>query len=451
MFSERLTPLAAERGPREQSLVDSDGVSMRRDALLLIVVACLGCDNTATPPSNPALSIRFTSVSAGTDHACALDDQGRAWCWGSNFYGQLGVPIAGCGNSGQTFACPALPTPINSTLRFSAIATGTGFSCGLLADGHAYCWGGDIFDQLGAAGTPSTTCGFFPCSIDPLPVSGGFTFTQIASGGSTTCGITTSSVGKCWGDILALGRLLPPGIQSATPLSVTFASGDSIWDAIARPGSSVEGCGITDTHQAACWGDNSSGQLGNGTVFAGAVSPLLVTTPPVLHGLAVGEDFACGLDASGAAYCWGSNRDGTIGNGTTLGTTACAFPVTVECVPAPTAVVGGRQFASLSAGWRHVCGVITGTGDAYCWGFNESGAVGSGSRGASPFTVTAPALVTGGIQFSAISAGDDFTCGLSTTGGIWCWGDNILGQLGGMGPPFFAFAPVRVVPVIPNS
>ena len=176
----------------------------------------------------------------------------------------------------------------------------------------------------------------------------------------------------------------------------------------------------------------------------------VVAAPTPLHGLVIGGGFVCGLDAGGTAYCWGHNSDGVLGNGTVSGTTQCAYSKIVACVPVPTKVGGDHQFSSLSASEFHVCGVATGTGDGYCWGTNISGALGSGTLSSSSDHVTTPALVAGGLHFKAISAGADFTCGVSTDGALYCWGDNFQGQLGvQVGPIFFAYAPIRVVPVIP--
>jgi hypothetical protein len=130
--------------------------------------------------------------------------------------------------------------------------------------------------------------------------------------------------------------------------------------------------------------------------------------------LAMGGTHACALTRSGDAYCWGTNRAGQLGIGTT-------DPMVH---PLPARVSGGLTFTSVVAGTWHSCGLTT-SGDIYCWGANPSGQIGSAEQ----FT-SAPTRVTGAHRFSALAAGAHHTCGLTTGGTILCWGDDTLGQLG---------------------
>ena len=144
-----------------------------------------------------------------------------------------------------------------------------------------------------------------------------------------------------------------------------------------------------------------------------------------MAGLSAGLTQSCAYDAGGAAVCWGVNRKGSLGTSDT--TTAMFVP--------PTAVAGGLSFTALSVS-RHealsgnindrVCGLVAG-GDAYCWGDNSSGQLGTGSADTLPHA--APELVVGGHHFSQIAAGPT-TCGLELNGSIYCWGWNGQGVLG---------------------
>src|SRR3989442_9277970 len=119
----------------------------------------------------------------------------------------------------------------------------------------------------------------------------------------------------------------------------------------------------------------------------------------------------CALTAAGAAYCWANSlANGAMG---TQGT--------------PVAVTGGLSFHALSVGELHTCGV-TAAGVAYCWGDNQDGQLGIGSSDVSPHA--APEAVTGGLSFATMSAGSRHTCGLTSSGGAYCWGDNSFGELG---------------------
>jgi alpha-tubulin suppressor-like RCC1 family protein len=123
----------------------------------------------------------------------------------------------------------------------------------------------------------------------------------------------------------------------------------------------------------------------------------------------------CGLTGTGAAYCWGENTFGALGNGTTSDS------------PVPVPVSGGIAFVELIAGGfiGHTCG-LTDDGAAYCWGENERGQVGDGSNADG----LEPSPVAGGLLFTRLDAGFRHTCGRATTEAVYCWGSGAAGQLG---------------------
>ncbi len=128
--------------------------------------------------------------------------------------------------------------------------------------------------------------------------------------------------------------------------------------------------------------------------------------------IAAGGMHTCALGASGEAYCWGGNDRGQLGTGET------------ERRPTPTRVGGGLGFASLSGGVLHTC-ALTGGGAAYCWGSNDAGQLGDGSSRPR----TGPVRVAGRREFASLGAGNAHTCGLAD-GAVYCWGGNRRGQLG---------------------
>jgi alpha-tubulin suppressor-like RCC1 family protein len=173
------------------------------------------------------------------------------------------------------------------------------------------------------------------------------------------------------------------------------------------------GCGLDAGGHVYCWGQDSSGELGDG-----AQQPRLLPDSDsgvLLATVTAGAHHACGVDETGVAYCWGSNAVGQIGdsgNG--------------SVVLVPTQVHLAQPFGFLSAGGDHTCGIISGTGVLYCWGANASGQLGDSSQ----VNRSVPVLVAGGHSFANFSAGRTHTCGILMTGGAYCWGSNANGELG---------------------
>jgi alpha-tubulin suppressor-like RCC1 family protein len=186
-------------------------------------------------------------------------------------------------------------------------------------------------------------------------------------------------------------------------------------------------CALSSIPGAAyCWGRGESGQLGvpppSGTCVtdAGPYSCSMVPVPVggglTFEKLAGGGAHTCALASDGAAYCWGNNAYGQLGDGSTTNQNV------------PVQVAGGLTFASIDAGAPHTC-ALTSAGKAYCWGRNNRGQLGNGTTTGS----TAPVAVTGSLTFQLIAAGGfsiGHTCGLTHQGAAHCWGSSGAGQLG---------------------
>jgi alpha-tubulin suppressor-like RCC1 family protein len=402
----------------------------------------LGAWETAVTQVTPypvAGGLLFKEISAAMYHTCGLTTSGVANCWGRNDYGQLGDGT----QSGPYDSWNTEPRAVAGGLVFARISAGGYHSCGVTVSGTAYCWGENLFGQLGI-GTAGGN------ALTPRVVQEELRFTQISAGGGQTCAVAISGVAYCWGVNYdgqlgdgTNGSRLSPAV--AAKLTLTF-------DRLSAGG--YHTCSLTAAGAAYCWGADYSGQLGDGTTAVSRFSPTAVVGGIVFYRISSGYDHTCGLTVNGVAYCWGDNSSGQLGNGTTASASV------------PTPVSGGLVFARIGAGVEHTCGIAN-TGAAYCWGGNGSGQLADGTTTPhlTPNAVTGgnlfaeltvgsyhacaltnagqaycwgsdgvieyrfPNVVSGGLVFTQLSAGSRFTCGLSG-GAAHCWGSNTDGQLG---------------------
>jgi len=345
-------------------------------------------------------AFRLALLTAGYRHTCGLTVTGAEYCWGSNSDMELGDGTAIDRSTPTAVAMPA-------GVSFTNAVAGWSHSCGLTAAGRAYCWGDNAVGQLGD--------GTVIAALTPVAAAmpAGVSFASLSADGASTCGSTTAGPAYCWGDN-AQGQIgdgttinRRGATAVSTPAGVTFAT-------VETGGSHA--CGLTATGAAYCWGDNSEGQLGDGSTIS-SLTPIAVAMPGGVsfRSLAVSFFHTCGLSTAGAAYCWGYNGVGELGDGTTIDRWI------------PTVVIGTVPFTVLSTVYLHTCG-LTPAGQPYCWGDNRYGQIGDGTTVDrwTPTAVTLPA----GVSFTSLVAGSFHTCAISAGGTPYCWGANIYGQLG---------------------
>jgi alpha-tubulin suppressor-like RCC1 family protein len=351
-----------------------------------VYVATTTTSGTATP--SPFLA---TALASGAMHTCALISTGAAYCWGRNMYGEVGG-----GASPQRF-----PSAVVGGITFTSLTAGWAHTCGLTSAGVAYCWGSNNSGNLGD-GTKANRSA-------PVAVTGGLTFTTLAGGFGGTCGLTTNGTAYCWG-FNADGELGDgTTVNRLGPVAVL---GGHVFSAIASGGGGAT-CGLTMAGAAYCWGSNGFGQLGDSTTTNRTV-PVAVRGGLVFTTLALGQVTSCGITSGGTAYCWGDNEFGGSGDGSSL----------PRHVPVP--VAGGLTFSRIAnGGGQHMCGMTT-VGAEYCWGLNNFGQIGDGTTA----NRTVPVPVNGGIVFTSQAAGLWHTCGIANTSVVYCWGRNDVGQLG---------------------
>jgi alpha-tubulin suppressor-like RCC1 family protein len=293
-------------------------------------------------------------MDAGDHHVCALDATGKAYCWGNNHNGQLGIGVNGFASE---------PIAVVGGLTFTSIGAGTMGSCGTTADGM-FCWGLPIASLNGSnLGHTSPLRVYSATGLAPVGVTVGYT---------GVCALWIQGDYRetnCWGrnwegqtgspaaPFTALGQ--GPMFLTATAQRVVT---QSTFTCVDQPGPSVQ-----------CWGAGGSGQLGNGTNVT-THAPFTVTaaggTAVALRSVTTGQYHACALDLNGAAYCWGNGNYGQLGNG--LPPSGGAGISSNRATP----VTGGLTFRAIAAGERHTCGIGT-NNKIYCWGSNYHGELGT--------------------------------------------------------------------------
>jgi alpha-tubulin suppressor-like RCC1 family protein len=315
---------------------------------------------------------------------------------------------------------PSSASPFLSSLTgLTALSKSDGLHICALSGQQSICWGSAFFGQLGHS------AGVNPALPDL--VGGGIQWASTSASRLSSCGVSTTGEAYCWGTNSA-GEVGNPTVElrQNSPLPVPVDGGLTFREVVAGW---LHACGITTTGATWCWGDNRQGQLGIGTTETERRSPAPVAGGHQFVQLTLGSVNTCGITADNVALCWGANSTGQLGDGTTVG----------RAVPTP--VAGGRSFTAITlsgafpteppapavpvqGGAAHAC-ALTAAGQAYCWGLNAAGQLGNGSLTDS----LTPVPVSGGLTFSALALGASHTCGMRGSS-IHCWGSNGSGQLG---------------------
>jgi alpha-tubulin suppressor-like RCC1 family protein len=328
----------------------------------------------ATPVTISQPITDAVSLSAGLSHTCALTGSADVRCWGGNWLGQLGD-----GTTSDRY----VPVPVVGLSDVANIAPGWYHTCAATRSGGALCWGYNAAGQLGD-GTTQTR-------LTPEGVSGLSTgVAAVATGFYHSCAVMRSGGVKCWGynNYGELGD--GTGIDSHVPVDVVGVSGAS---AVATGSFSHHVCALTGGH-VKCWGENDSGQLGDGT-WTRRLTPVQVPGLSGVTGLAVGENYTCALLQTGKVKCWGDNEWGQLGSSTALSSTT------------PLEVTGLSNVVAISAGIGGTC-ALTNAGAVRCWPGDSGGLEG----------------------VTSVAVGGAHACALLSTGEIRCWGSSNSGSLG---------------------
>jgi alpha-tubulin suppressor-like RCC1 family protein len=324
----------------------------------------------------------------------------------------------------------------------TGVAVGNSLSCAVLADGTAKCWGYNGYGGLGD--------GSYTESHVPVSVSGVNTATAITAGYYHACALLSDGTARCWG-YAALGD----GSGGSSNIPVTVSDLRIRWNAgffanaadLAIGGSHV--CAVIAGGAVQCWGSNQEGQLGLGSTvgpesclgtpgISCSTMPEPVTGIGAVADVAAGSGHTCAALSNGTVQCWGGNDDGQLGNGTT---TRSSSPVSVS---------GISSALKMGAGSAHTCAALS-DHSVQCWGDNFRGELGTdpasgpewcGGYPSLPCSMS-PVPVNGITTAADVTAGNAFSCARLSDGSVKCWGHNDRGQLGN-GFTTGSYAPVSV-------
>lgn len=404
-------------------------------SLLLLLTLCL-------PVLARAQAAR-SDIVAGTEHILALKADGTVWSWGGNTSNQLGA---------ANEHARILPARVANIEGAVAVAAGDIHNLVLLANGEVLAWGNNSYGQLGDG---STTHGDTPAKVKGLAdvvaiAAGGFSNLALKRDG-TVWGWGSNQFGQV-GDGTTADAWLPVQVAGLVDIAGVAVCRD------------YSGCGAALGRDGSVWtwGNNTSGQLGDGD-SANRPLPARIAIDQVTR-LAAGSEFFFAERQDGSVWAWGRNSEGSLGDG---GTTNRRQPATVTALQGHRLLAGGLYHGlalaadgSLRAWGQNAVGevgdgttttrtapvpvvdapgdivalagghwfsaALTTQGTLYTWGANSAGQLGRGLLGtAFPF-----ARKIAGFAARDISAGDSHTLALDASGAIWSWGANSHGQLG---------------------
>ena len=456
-----------------------------------------------------SLASDHDKISAGPSHTCAIDVDGGLRCWGSDARGQLGD--GGTTHDATTYTTSPSSTPVDLGPGRTAVSVsaGTNHTCAILDNGDLKCWGWDAFAppsnphdvSYGNGGAYRPT--LYPVSISisgdqtcfllnngdlrcnpGFAVSGpfnhlnlylshppglgiGLTAIDVSVGDHHTCAILDNGLLKCWGrdDYGQLGDGSstygrqsdgdPLGGPSVFPIDLGPGR-----TAVAVSAGSLHTCAILDSGDVECWGLGASGQLGGTDPTHGANGTYPHTTEPSSTPIDLGAgrtavaisgsgNHTCAILDDGDIKCWGENSHGQIGNEGDP-SVDYSLPQTVSggfswvVASNAGASVDGSLFSyssdKLTAGHSHSC-ALRDDGQPFCWGSSQHGRLGIGEAQSDWYHFPTPHQVLHPANVTSISAGSAHTCAIREDGSLICWGHDSYGQLGNGGNGFWDNSP----------
>jgi alpha-tubulin suppressor-like RCC1 family protein len=301
------------------------------------------------------------------DFKCALTDVGNLYCWGGAGDGVLG------NGTNDDLLIPTLIKMSGALLgkTIKSFEIGENFVCAIASDDLAYCWGSDSQGQLGGnTGNDSDE----PIAVDRTGVLSGKKINSLTIYSETVCAIADDLKAYCWGE--GFDGQLGDGVSPSSDVPVAVSTAGVLNNKTIKKISIMDTmvCAIASDDLMYCWGDNTSGQLGDGTTNFSPV-PVAVDMSGVLSGKTI-KDFTsnnyttCAIASDDKVYCWGYGADGSLGDGNSVNS---LVPVAVDS----TGALSGKKIVEIKSSYASICAMDDGE-EVYCWGDGDTGEVGNG-------------------------------------------------------------------------
>ena len=308
-----------------------------------------GIDTSSVPVKIEGIPDRVVDLGVGLGHSCALNDKKEVFCWGRNNYFQLGIQSSE--DKFEPVKVEGLPENVRK------LSVGESYSCVLTDTHEVWCWGDGREGELGDGGSNESKAGIVKVEGLMQPILG------LSTSATHAC-VMYQNQTDCWGSYL-LGDFGPSEMTRGNKAMRS----QFLEDAVAIYPSTSNMCYMKVTGEVLCFGLNSYGVLGNGMTMSVPLPQETILTQGKIQHVDFGSNFACAIieeQSYRLVECWGDNSSGTLGNGETA---SSLVPVRVSL---------GSDVVSLSTTLWHVCAVLK-SGSIKCWGENGSGQLGNGT------------------------------------------------------------------------
>ena len=406
--------------------------TLRRSALSVVLLlgglflVPPGPASAQAPPTPEAVTeagtANWTQVSAGHVHTCGIRTTGRLYCWGDDSFGRLG-------NGGAEVDATTPVQVFGNATNWIAVSAGWSHTCALRSTRRLYCWGENGFGELGINSADTHR-------VIPTPVGAATDWAQVSSGQFHTCARKTNGRLSCWGRDLVgeVGNGGPNDNAILFPQEVSGAFTD--WTSVSAGRNHTCGRRAINSGTLFCWGLNVNGQLGNdGVGTTQGVPNQVVTGPGAWTAVSAGEFHTCGRRNTGRLFCWGSDNQGQLGNGSAA----------ADDKDTPVEVAGNITIWTngFSADGFNTCGRRS-NGRLFCWGDDTLGSVGDGGTAGTDQWMSPRQVFGNRTDWSTVNVGQSHSCATRTNRRLYCWGWDATGQLGNGGTNTDRLAPVEV-------